>query len=400
VTVKSSSSPASTVVTCKIASIDSVESRDVEHKMPWGHALLPGPHYVALEHKRAFAKNAVSIGSLSIGRVPLCAEIGVTLSDEKRWARGYARFVHDGTPRTIEIIDEPVVRGMVHGDETNRLVNLVWRDPYSDLFGTKIVSDEASGGRSLSTSFEVQGWTNIAREHDFTTPIPRDLAVTVSAVGYEMRELRVPITAPNIFDCGTIELTKITVDPWLYFSDCPLMLTRFPLALRCMTEANPSHGVLVHCGEREARGWPVYLDTARDPTGALKIATRDWNSNVQWEDLPRVPDRYLALGGYGFTVCFARTESGDFSPVPTRPYRVRLTISEELADAHSFVLAWRYRGCFTQTVEHRVATWKSGDIVDFDAPTEGCELVWWDDRSPKDVHRSALDRAELELDAR
>lgn len=89
----------------ELATIDSAEKGVVDVTQPWGSAKLPN-----LRAFQAARSSKVVNDSFGIDNVPIGVELTLSIVVGDNAAYGYARFVHDGSPRTIALQTEPIAR--------------------------------------------------------------------------------------------------------------------------------------------------------------------------------------------------------------------------------------------------------------------------------------------------
>jgi hypothetical protein len=392
VNVKSDEPEGHFFVSYKLTSIDAKEMHDVQIHEAWGDASLPKEPRVQIDMTDKRIESPFTIAS-----VPLGMRLGLDVSHSRRWASGYSTFVHDGSPRTIEFQDEPVVHMTVKLHTVEDWVQVTWRDPNGGRMGFAQRRME----QEQEHRFEFDGWTQIPRDRDLTTPLADELLVVVSAIGHEQREVRVARTSPNTFDCGLVELAPFTPAPWLFVSDLAIDTDVVSEVHSCCTDVDPQVWFDVYVGDEEERGYPVYLHSLRDPSGLVKVHRYTSNVREQWADEPRRPNSFLQLDTNSGAYVFARSESGQYTAVPTSKFRVHLKLPDRMDAAGAFTASWKWRHLFSgSTFNREKARWNSGDVFELQVPTEGTELLWWDDRDRENVHHLELDRAEIELDAR
>lgn len=350
-------------------------STNVSHE-PWGDVHLRDPRAWDVHLRLPSDRDGIRVEDLPVGQRCLLAA-----SDRASGASARMSFAHDGSGRTLTLVESVVLRGRVdvpEGFQRPKRARFTWEEVGLDgqsgprLNGRVADLDEVGG-------FELRGWmTNFPGNPELWQPAPAAVALQVDAIGFREAATTVPLDPSGSGDAGILKLSPEIA----------------PIRLR------PDHGLdLAHLrwsGLRissapemrwEIRGWHEGNDGGLDlclTTAGIDEEGRALTRFTQAHDgkdgallFPPGPFDWVIIdhpGSEGFA--FRRGAEDRFEPVHEQGYEVEVDCRAMPSEDWVWTLRWIWRGLRRNVEWFRADAVGERRILRFTAPEEEVELEW------------------------
>jgi hypothetical protein len=337
-------------------------------EFPWGFA-------GGWSDDRFYEKASIEAGSdeLTLAFAPTTTLV-LTARDETSSAYGRMSFVHDGSPRTIDLRPPFELHGRLLSDATSAVV------PHADLAcelsedGEEPIWGWHLHARDLPTDAEgdflLRGPVALLRTEELPLEVPSNLLLRVEAPGFEPFEQVFETHHAPLLDCGEIRLIRRAGDLVLAPGHDlePAKLEWYDVE----TSGDPA----LYWDVRDARLEPdgaLAIFLVRDEEDPRLLSVRPGQARA-WPDPPPKHCLVYALDETG-PRAFELDDAGRYAAVEMRQHDIDFDCTQ-VVDRTNWHIGWVWRGLPGGCAQIQAA--QTGEIVHIrlQAPAEGADLFW------------------------
>jgi hypothetical protein len=337
---------------------------------PWGRVIFYGRDVFYLREQLAAGEPVMHFDSVPTGSRLLLAAL-----DEATHAYGRLVFVHDGSPRALELRPAFEIVGRLVSDATSApiaMTDVEWhfREGKEDLWSWQGYSHSLA--LAPDGGFASRGPSNPLTSEAAPLDPPSHLVLHVEAPGFEPLERTFDTAGATRFDCGEIRLAPVHGE---------IVLA-------------PGHGLSAKAVRWEGLMassapdiWWNVRDAAPTPEGGLAIflarsdehpdLLRTFAADLAWPSAPAQRILILVLLEDGDEPwAFERGSDGTYSAVPRVQHEIQAECRALPAEGRDWVIGWQWHELWGVTAT--VPSSKLGQhlALHFSTPAEGATLYW------------------------
>jgi hypothetical protein len=337
-------------------------------------------------------------GPVHFDFVPTGVRLSLSARDTATSAYGRIVFVHDGSPRTLELRPAFELIARIVSDDGGSVVatanlSCEFFDGSERVWGWQAWQHHAEPAGD--GAFHLRGPVNPPQREEVPLDPPSTLKLSVAAPGFEPFEQRYDTAGAVRFDCGEVRLKPLA--PLLVLAPGHDLVPKSIEWMSLRASSRPDTGWNIRNGALASDGsMSIYLvesesstkDTRRfDAWSVAKPLQLPW---------PTDPSRWLvihvSLGDRDEEWLFERQNDGRYGAVPRREREVVVELGALPAEGKGWTVGWTWQdqwGCLSGIAPRRVGESIRMRIA---TPAEGASF-WWSSTgtppgilgAPKDV---------------